>query len=74
MGYEDKRVIKSRYTADGVWIRGHVEVLCCGTWIWCDGMATTCDVCGADYNWNGSQLAPRVLWDGTDGAGSPGYE
>jgi len=73
MGYEDKRVIKSWSTKSGILVPGYVEVLCCGVWIQCRGMTTTCTLCGADYNWNGCQLAPRSLWDGTDGAGGPNY-
>lgn len=57
------------------WVPGYVVVRCdCGGKVTCSGFTSTCGVCGADYNWNGSRLAPRSLWDGTDGAGSPGYE
>lgn len=74
MGCEDQRTIRGRYTKSGLWIPGWVEVKCCGHWMRCDGFTSTCEFCGADYNWSGDQLAARALWDGTDGAGSPGYE
>jgi len=25
-------------------------------------MTNTCNACGADYNWNGTRLAPREQW------------
>lgn len=43
-------------------IPGYVVVRCdCGREVYCAGFTTTCD-CGADYNWNGSRLAPRSQW------------
>ena len=50
------------------------EIVCCGEPLLCSGMTTTCPECYADYDSRGNRLAPRNLWDGTDGAGSPGYE
>jgi hypothetical protein len=38
------------------------EITCdCGRKVWCDGFTNTCE-CGRDYNWNGTQLAPRSCW------------
>ena len=31
---------------------------CCGEELHCFGLTNTCPICGADYNWNGSRLAP----------------
>jgi len=43
-------------------VPGWVEVKCdCGETVCCAGFTSTCE-CGADYNWNGTQLAPRRLW------------
>lgn len=43
-------------------IPGHVEIQCdCGRTLCCEGFTTTCE-CGADYNWNGTRLAPRRHW------------
>lgn len=33
----------------------------CGEILQCQGFTTTCD-CGAEYNWNGTRLAPRSQW------------
>lgn len=44
------------------WVRGHVDVKCCGHWLRCDGFTNTCGACGADYNGSGQQLAPRSQW------------
>jgi hypothetical protein len=39
-----------------------VDVRCdCGRIVTCCGFTNSCD-CGRDYNWNGSQLAPRRFW------------
>lgn len=38
------------------------EVKCCGQWVLCRGFTSTCDRCGADYNWTGQLLAPREQW------------
>lgn len=41
---------------------GYTVVECdCGRHLSCYGFTTTCE-CGRDYNWNGSQLAPRSQW------------
>jgi len=41
----------------------YVEVKCnCGAIVHCSGFTSTCDVCGADYDWNGYRLAPRSQW------------
>ena len=37
-------------------------IQCCGQTLECDGFTNTCPVCGADYNWNGTRLAPREQW------------
>ena len=38
------------------------EITCaCGRKVWCEGFTNTCE-CGADYNWNGTRLAPRSQW------------
>jgi len=37
-------------------------VNCCGIEIECSEFTNTCSVCGADYNWNGTRLAPREQW------------
>jgi hypothetical protein len=37
-------------------------VECCGQEIECPDFTNTCEICGADYNWNGSHLAPREQW------------
>lgn len=39
------------------------EIKCeqCGKKVVCDGFTNTCS-CGADYNWNGTRLAPREQW------------
>ena len=42
--------------------RGTTEVLCCGSWLLCDGFTNTCEECERDYNWAGQQLAPREQW------------
>lgn len=34
----------------------------CGAEVWLGGFTNTCDSCGADYNWNGTRLAPRSQW------------
>lgn len=33
----------------------------CGEKLECSGFTTTCN-CGRDYNWNGTELAPRSQW------------
>ena len=35
---------------------------CCGTWLELGNFTNTCASCGADYNSNGSLLAPRHMW------------
>lgn len=41
---------------------GYTLVKCdCGEEIACSGFTTTCG-CGRDYDWNGTQLAPRSQW------------
>lgn len=43
-------------------IPGYTVVKCdCGRKLNCSGFTSTCE-CGADYNWNGEQLAPRWQW------------
>lgn len=42
--------------------RRRTQVKCCRCWLTCDGFTNTCPTCGADYNWNGSRLAPREYW------------
>jgi len=37
-------------------------ITCCGKELFCDGFTNTCPHCGADYNWNGTRLAPRSCW------------
>ena len=37
-------------------------VICCRKRLECTGFTTTCPKCQADYNWNGSRLAPRSQW------------
>lgn len=39
-----------------------VAIKCCGRTLYCQGFTTTCPECGADYNWNGTRLAPRHQW------------
>jgi hypothetical protein len=34
----------------------------CGDEVLCEDFTNTCDRCGADYNFNGSLLAPRSQW------------
>lgn len=34
----------------------------CGAQVQCEGFTSTCDRCGADYNWNGDRLADRRQW------------
>jgi hypothetical protein len=34
----------------------------CGEELFCCDFTNTCDGCGADYNWNGTRLAPREQW------------
>lgn len=46
----------------GRWEKGYVLIRCdCGREIRCDAFTNTCE-CGADYNWEGSRLAPREQW------------
>ena len=35
---------------------------CCGQELQCGRFTNTCEVCGADYNWNGNRLTPRDQW------------
>lgn len=35
---------------------------CCGRVIVLSDFTNTCEACGADYNKNGSRLAPRSQW------------
>jgi hypothetical protein len=43
-------------------ILGYKMVKCdCGEEVVCQGFTSSCE-CGADYNWNGDQLAPRSQW------------
>lgn len=37
-------------------------IQCCGQPLECGGFTNTCPTCGADYNWNGTRLAPREQW------------
>lgn len=37
-------------------------IRCCGKTLLCTDFTNTCDVCGADYNFNGDLLAPREQW------------
>jgi hypothetical protein len=63
-GEKDGKII----IADGMETREHSYTLpamglCdCGTEVYLGGFTNTCDTCGADYNWNGSRLAPREQW------------
>jgi len=34
----------------------------CGEKVYCSSFTNTCDKCNADYNFNGSLLAPRDQW------------
>lgn len=36
---------------------------CCGTEVYCSGFTNTCDCCGRDFNWNGTELRPRGQWE-----------
>lgn len=40
----------------------HAIVECCGEEIYCGGFTNTCRHCGADFDSNGHQLAPRSQW------------
>jgi hypothetical protein len=53
---------KRTYEVDASTGKRVTQVKCCRVWIECDAFTTTCDKCGADYNWNGSRLAPRSQW------------
>jgi len=43
-------------------VPAYILVECdCGKTVCCYGFTSSC-VCGADYNWNGEQLASREFW------------
>lgn len=47
----------------------------CGHWVYMNHHFTNpCSGCDREYDGQGSELAPRIMWDGTDGARSPNYE
>lgn len=37
-------------------------ITCCGKPLECPDFTNTCEVCGADYNWNGQRLVAREYW------------
>lgn len=42
-------------------------IICCGEELVCEGLTSTCRICGADYNWAGQLLAPRSEWGSETG-------
>ena len=50
-------MIKVIHTKNGKMGKCH-----CGKMVELEGFTNTCDNCGRDYNWNGTELAPREQW------------
>lgn len=44
------------------WNKVYPVVECCGQELDCYNFTNTCYECGADYNFNGTRLAPRYQW------------
>ena len=53
---------KMGYYEDKIINRIPASLKCCGTWLELGNFTNTCASCGADYNSNGSLLAPRHMW------------
>jgi hypothetical protein len=58
----EEGIYKMGYHEDKIINRIPARLKCCGTWLELGNFTNTCASCGADYNSNGSLLAPRHMW------------